>query len=703
MLRLKGMILLIGIVLVLFAVPTVAADVVINEIFPHPNPGNNNHWGEWIELYNNGTPVNLNGWNISDGEGTYTIDKDVIISGGGFIILAYNKTFFKEIWGSPAEIVKYGEDAPGLQLADSNDSLTLYDNLSAIIDTSSWTSDPGVNKSIGRCPNGGVSKKILTTATPGTSNNDVCPPPCGDGNCSADESCANCSTDCGKCNGEFCSLNGDCASSHCVHGICRATDPYCGDSYCDTGENCPSDNASCTDNKCYEPTCVNGCGQTAVALNGTDEACTSTSGCGSPPCKCDGSGNCTSVAPTYYCGDGNCSTNENCSCSDCEGKQNGCTSSQLCCSGSCTDLCSSDSGCPSEKTCLNPGTCNASCVNASTVVCDLILSILAEDVFNVSITQNYYLYVNDTIGNYTGSALVGYWIEDSEGDYIKYHSPYNTTINVNENKSREYTPLAVCGNRTYYIKAKIEDTKCNDLDLTNNAATKLITLWGLDPNSIECFKNLTYSLEIPVEVKAEERFAIKIEISNNQNVSQSIEVWSYIYRGTKCYSCYDNETQESNKQVINISAKSSAIVELQNKVNATNGTYYIKVKILKEGFSTPEELTYTIDVKEKEKIEINETVEVIETNETEENVTGEVIYKSKSEKVKKIAMYLLPSLLLAIAVYFAIAKRKQIGEFFITKKQEFEKRRRWKEYIQKRRPGVIKRLSKGFLKPGEKV
>lgn len=152
--------------------------------------------------------------------------------------------------------------------------------------------------------------------------------------------------------------------------------------------------------------------------------------------------------------------------------------------------------------------------------------------------------------------------------------------------------------------------------------------------------------------------------------------------------------------MINISAKSSAIVELQNKVNATNGTYYIKVKILKEGFSTPEELTYTIDVKEKEKIEINETI--ITTNKTE-NATGEVIYKSKSEKVKKIAMYLLSSLLLAIAVYFAIAKRKQIGEFFITKKQEFEKRRRWKEYIQKRRPGVIKRLSKGFLKPGEKA
>jgi hypothetical protein len=38
--------------------------------------------------------------------------------------------------------------------------------------------------------------------------------------------------------GSSCTQNEQCSSNHCVHNVCRATDPYDGDGYCDAGENC---------------------------------------------------------------------------------------------------------------------------------------------------------------------------------------------------------------------------------------------------------------------------------------------------------------------------------------------------------------------------------------------------------------------------------------------------------------------------------
>ncbi len=66
----------------------------------------------------------------------------------------------------------------------------------------------------------------------------------------------------------------------------------CGNNICVENENCSDDATNCTDTKCYEPTCTNGCGQSAVANGQTDEACTGSTGCTGTDCKCDGSGNC---------------------------------------------------------------------------------------------------------------------------------------------------------------------------------------------------------------------------------------------------------------------------------------------------------------------------------------------------------------------------------------------------------------------------
>lgn len=70
----------------------------------------------------------------------------------------------------------------------------------------------------------------------------------------------------------------------------------CGDAICSPRENCPADAVSCTDNKCYEPTCIDGCSQTPVTSGQTDEACYGNIGCDGSNCVCNGNGAC--VVPT---------------------------------------------------------------------------------------------------------------------------------------------------------------------------------------------------------------------------------------------------------------------------------------------------------------------------------------------------------------------------------------------------------------------
>ncbi len=65
------------------------------------------------------------------------------------------------------------------------------------------------------------------------------------------------------------------------------------------------------------------------------------------------------------CGDGICGYNENCACADCENELDSCQTNQLCCSGSCKNICTTgscnDGNACTQDSCLNPGACSASC------------------------------------------------------------------------------------------------------------------------------------------------------------------------------------------------------------------------------------------------------------------------------------------------------------------------------------------------------
>ena len=167
--------------------------------------------------------------------------------------------------------------------------------------------------------------------------------------------------------------------------------PYCPDSDCEAGENCPADTTDCQDNSCYEPTCAAGCEETLVEAGLEDEACNETAGCAFPPCKCDGVGNCLSCGDNV-CGTGEvcpadavgCEPDRQCfepTCTDGCGEilvnyggtdeacyaDTGCDGTDCFCNGiggciSCGDgICSSNENCPADTTdCPEPGVCKES-------------------------------------------------------------------------------------------------------------------------------------------------------------------------------------------------------------------------------------------------------------------------------------------------------------------------------------------------------
>jgi FlaG/FlaF family flagellin (archaellin) len=75
----------------------------------------------------------------------------------------------------------------------------------------------------------------------------------------------------------------------------------CPDGFCDDSENehCPADASSCPEPAvCYLRTCVNGCNNPPSPIasgsqdNDGSNLCNNAQGCASPPCQCDGAGNC---------------------------------------------------------------------------------------------------------------------------------------------------------------------------------------------------------------------------------------------------------------------------------------------------------------------------------------------------------------------------------------------------------------------------
>ncbi len=110
------------------------------------------------------------------------------------------------------------------------------------------------------------------------------------------ETCSNCPSDIGKCDGLSCVSSSECEGSFCVHEKCSSKPYIEGDGFCDLeeGENCKNSVSDCA--------CGNNerCGNAGICETY----------CGNNICEASEEGICKSDC--QWCGDGQCSGNENC-------------------------------------------------------------------------------------------------------------------------------------------------------------------------------------------------------------------------------------------------------------------------------------------------------------------------------------------------------------------------------------------------------
>lgn len=174
-------------------------------------------------------------------------------------------------------------------------------------------------------------------------------------------------------------------------------------------------------------------------------------------------------------------------------------------------------------------------------------------------------------------------------------------------------------------------------------------------------------INIPDEVNVNQEFSSKIKINNDDSTIHSYKIWSYVYRGSKSYS----GEREANLKKLTIPAKSSVTIKLKNKVSE-GGDFKFKIKIRKDSQKTTKDITRDIKVNPlinengldilkliEERIDINQLM-----SEEKKSTEKEGLYSGKDEETNKditLEVYKEPTI-----VYLSSSfKARNSAKFFI--------------------------------------
>ncbi len=183
---------------------------------------------------------------------------------------------------------------------------------------------------------------------------------------------------------------------------------------------------------------------------------------------------------------------------------------------------------------------------------------------------------------------------------------------------------------------------------------------------------LSYDItEMPYNVYLNDSFDIFLEIDNDDDDDAELEVWSYVYRGSKKYS----DGEKSNLKYVNVDGEDTKEVRLENKMIVGNeGDYKLKVKIKKKGRKTTYDKTKEIHLNIPEKIiEKGEKVSLLATDEGEvekDDVDREeekvekivkknvIVYESDTFFIKKAIPVFLATVFLFSIIFSIVCLRK---------------------------------------------
>ena len=205
---------------------------------------------------------------------------------------------------------------------------------------------------------------------------------------------------------------------------------------------------------------------------------------------------------------------------------------------------------------------------------------------------------------------------------------------------------------------------------TSLCGTSSTTTSSASPSS----KKFDYSLtDYPKKISSSQEFDIKVEIQNNDDQDSEVDIWSYVYRGSKSYS----GDRQQNKKYITIDADSSEIITLTNKVSGLeDGDYKLKVVINKDNQKTNKEIIEEISVSGSSSYStkcpsveyspnFGNPIILAEYNIfnqllcTDNIHYKQLIYESKNEKIKKIIPYFIITLTTLLSIVLIFAKQSK--------------------------------------------
>ncbi|HLC70417.1 MAG TPA: hypothetical protein VJI32_00285, partial [Candidatus Nanoarchaeia archaeon] len=182
---------------------------------------------------------------------------------------------------------------------------------------------------------------------------------------------------------------------------------------------------------------------------------------------------------------------------------------------------------------------------------------------------------------------------------------------------------------------------------------------------------LSYTADVPALVASGDAFKITAHV-RNEDKSHAFNVWAYVYRGSKCYSCKEGEAErDHNMDTLVLNANEDQEIDFLLKLDEKmeEGEYKVKVFFNKDDQKTNKEIIKSLYVQiPSEKRETNGSLVTLGDEEGESTsisslrsritgaASGIIVYESNAERSKKTIPYLL--LVAGVLVVVVMWKKK---------------------------------------------
>lgn len=187
----------------------------------------------------------------------------------------------------------------------------------------------------------------------------------------------------------------------------------------------------------------------------------------------------------------------------------------------------------------------------------------------------------------------------------------------------------------------------------NAADQRKIKVIGLNSALCSQVKNnnpdFTYELlDFSNSLENGEAFKARVRITNNLNVKKEFTVWAQIKDGKK------DLIKKKTKEKISLPGGTSAIIDLEEEIGfVQSGKYDLRLNLLEEGKKRPRSINDQIEISGEVILPISETH--LNDN-TAEKITGQVVYESKTNKQRKLTLYIFIGLLALLAIYGVVRR-----------------------------------------------